>query len=48
MAVELQGKWKVTAGKDVPGLTIEQNNAGNTVLKAKLTEGNPIYVTLEK
>lgn len=48
MTVELQGKWKVTAGKDVPGLTIEHNNAGNTVLKAKLTEGAPIYVTLGK
>ncbi len=48
MEVELLGKWKITAGKDAQGLTIEQNNAGNTVLKAKLTEGNPIYVTLKK
>ena len=47
MEVELLGKWEITGGKDVQGLTIEQNNAGNTVLKAKLTEGTPIYVTLK-
>lgn len=48
MEVELLGKWEITEGKDVQGLTIEQNNAGNTVLKAKLTEGTPIYVTFKK
>ena len=32
----------------VLGLTTGQNERGNTILKAKLAEGNPIYVSLIK
>ena len=48
MAIELKGKWKLKPDKKVSGLTIGQNERGNTILKAKLAEGNPIYVSLIK
>lgn len=48
MVVELQGAWRLKPGTEIPGLTLEQNEAGNTVLKTELAEGNPIYVSLIK
>ena len=48
MAIELKGKWKLKPDKKVSGLTTGQNERGNTILKAKLAEGNPIYVSLIK
>lgn len=46
MIVELQGVWKQKPGKEVPGLKLEQNTEGNTLVKAELTEGIPIYISL--
>lgn len=47
-SIELKGKWAVKSGDESQKITLEENAAGNTVLKTVLSEGMPVYVSLVK
>lgn len=47
-SIELKGKWAVKSGDESQKITLEENAAGNTILKTVLSEGMPVYVSLVK
>ena len=47
-SIELKGKWTVKSGDESQKITLEENAAGNTVLKTVLSQGMPVYVSLVK
>ena len=48
MHIELKGLWDVKTCNGNTKIATEHHSKGYTILKGKLTEGAPIYVTLEK
>ncbi|WPX41030.1 chondroitinase family polysaccharide lyase [Akkermansia sp. N21116] len=45
-SVELKGIWSLKTGQDSPKVFLKSNERGNTVLKADLSKGEPLHISL--